>query len=62
MDTNKILAGVCIFILLIMLINAYNKPITTTTTTKVVTTKPNTYVIHTNVPNYNNPYKAQYYN
>jgi hypothetical protein len=62
MDTNTILAIICVVILLFMLINAYYKPITTTTTTKVVTTKPNTYVIHTNVPNYNNPYKAQYYN
>lgn len=65
MDTNKILGGVLVFILLIMLLNMLNKHTTTITATKVVTTKqPNTYVVHT-TPNYNkyyNPYKAQYYN
>ena len=60
MEINKILAIICVVILLFMLMNAYHKP----TTTKVVTTQPNAYVVHTNpvyYPHYN-PYKAQYYN
>lgn len=64
MDTNKILAGVLIFILLIMLFNLLNKHTTIVTTTKAVTKQPNTYVVHTKpvyYPHYN-PYKAQYYN
>ena len=62
--TTAILASICIFILLIMLINASRKPTATISATKVVTTQPNNYVAH-NVPNYHpgyNPYKAQYYN
>ncbi len=62
METNLILAIICVIILLFMLMKSYQTPTATITATKVVTTKPNTYVIHTNVPNYNNPYKAQYYN
>jgi hypothetical protein len=65
MDTNKILGGILLFILLIMILGLLNKHTTNITTTKVVTTKqPNTYVVHT-APNYQkhyNPYKAQYYN
>ena len=65
MDSNKILGGVLLFILLIMILGLLNKHTTTITTTKVVTTKqPNTYVVHTapNYQKYYNPYKAQYYN
>ena len=64
MDTNTILAIICVIILLFMLMKAYNKPMTTITATKVVTNKPNAYVVNTKplyYPHYN-PYKAQYYN
>jgi hypothetical protein len=64
MDTKKILAGVLIFILLIMLFNLLNKHTITVTTTKAVIKQPNKYVVHTKpvyYPHYN-PYKAQYYN
>ena len=64
MDTNTILAIICVIILLFMLMKAYHKPTTTITTTKVVATQPNAYVVHTNpfyYPRYN-PYKAKYYN
>jgi predicted Abi (CAAX) family protease len=68
METKVILGVICVIILLGMLMYAYYKPYTTTST-KVVTTQPNTYVVHTNVPTYHqgyypnyNSYKAQYYN
>ncbi len=65
METNTILAIICVLILLFMLIKAYHNPTTTITATKVVTTQPNAYVVHTNPVHNNpvyNPYKAQYYN
>ena len=64
MEINKILASICICILLVMLLNVFNKPTATISATKVVTTQPNNRVVH-NIPNYHasyNPYKAQYYN
>ena len=65
METNSILAIICVIILLFMLMKSYQTPTATITATKVVTTQPNKYVVHTN-PIYNNPvynpYKAQYYN
>jgi hypothetical protein len=64
MDTNTILAIICVIILLFMLMKAYHKPTATITATKVVATKPNAYVVYTKpvyYPHYN-PYKAQYYN
>ena len=65
METNSILAIICVIILLFMLMKSYHKPTATITATKVVTTQPNTYVIHSNPVHNNpvyNPYKAQYYN
>lgn len=60
METNLILAIICVIILLFMLMKSYQTPTATITSTKVITTQPNKYVVHTN-PVYN-PYKAQYYN
>ena len=60
MDTNKILGGILLFILLIMILGLLNKHTTNITTTKVVTTKqPN---ISKSYQKHYNPYKAQYYN
>jgi hypothetical protein len=70
MDNKKILAGVLIFILIMLLFRSSRNYGTTTTTTITKTIHPN---YHHNVrnpnyhpnPNYHqnvNPYKAQYYN
>jgi hypothetical protein len=48
-----------------MLMKSYQTPTATITSTKVITTQPNKYVVHTNPIHNNpvyNPYKAQYYN
>jgi hypothetical protein len=64
MDSKKILAGVLVFILLMLLFRSSRNYGTTTTTTKVVSTHPY-YHPSVKTPNYHpnaNPYKAQYYN
>jgi len=48
-----------------MLMKSYQTPTATITSTKVITTQPNKYIVHTNPVHNNpvyNPYKAQYYN